>query len=437
MISTLPDPILHHILSFLEMRYVLQTCILSKRWNSLWTTLSFLTFERHTYGKTLPLKTEDEFMDYVHKVLLTRDVFTCIHTLRLSYFHVGDDAWLDIVVRRNIQELDLFIEFGYMEFELPYSLVNCKTLVVLKLEILLEQPDDEEEPTVFVELPESVNLPSLKKLVIRTFCFHGEEFMPKVLLNCPVLECLSIRNCGLHESDRLVVCGTQLKELEINGVFACEDNHYCEKICKIVVSAPLLKSFKCSGYIGNEYLLEDLSSLDKAEADMEVRRSYFDDWEENVVIPFGRKKRLGMNMVKFLDGISNAKSLTLSAWVIEVLPRVVEVHPTSFSARHLKVKTWLSKYSIQGIKYLLENSCNLETLIVEITKPKVKTAEIWESQEAAEVVSDYRFCKLRFVEIRNFQGYVNELELFKSMLKNAVALEKLTVLTSRKHSPDS
>ncbi|KAF9625771.1 hypothetical protein IFM89_026911 [Coptis chinensis] len=53
----------------------------------------------------------------------------------------------------------------------------------------------------------------------------------------------------------------------------------------------------------------------------------------------------------------------------KVLPCVVEVHPTSFSARHLKVKMWLSKYNIQSIKDLLENSCNLETHIVEITKP--------------------------------------------------------------------
>ncbi|KAF9625770.1 hypothetical protein IFM89_026910 [Coptis chinensis] len=52
----------------------------------------------------------------------------------------------------------------------------------------------------------------------------------------------------------------------------------------------------------------------------------------------------------------------------KVLPCVVEVHPTSFSARHLKVKMWLFKYNIQSIKDLLENSCNLETHIVEITK---------------------------------------------------------------------
>ncbi|KAF9588390.1 hypothetical protein IFM89_009405 [Coptis chinensis] len=120
-----------------------------------------------------------------------------------------------------------------------------------------------------------------------------------------------------------------------------------------------------------------------------------------------------------------------------VLPRAAEVIPTSFSTRHVKVKTWLSKYSIQGLKYILENSENLESLIVEITKPKVKTAGIWESQEAAEVVSACRFNKLRFVEIRNFQGYVNELELLKSMLKNAGALEKLTVLTSKNNLPDN
>ncbi|XP_026445006.1 F-box/FBD/LRR-repeat protein At1g16930-like isoform X2 [Papaver somniferum] len=44
-ISQLPDSIIHHILSFLsDTTYAVQTCVLSKRWRYLWTSLPVLKF---------------------------------------------------------------------------------------------------------------------------------------------------------------------------------------------------------------------------------------------------------------------------------------------------------------------------------------------------------------------------------------------------------
>lgn len=50
-LSELPDELIHHILLFLDAQFAVQTCILSKRWKFLWTTLPFLSFDEHIKRK--------------------------------------------------------------------------------------------------------------------------------------------------------------------------------------------------------------------------------------------------------------------------------------------------------------------------------------------------------------------------------------------------
>ncbi|KAL8525374.1 hypothetical protein ACS0TY_014849 [Phlomoides rotata] len=43
-LSELPDSLIHLIFSFLPMRKVLSTTLLSKRWKNLWTSVPYLNF---------------------------------------------------------------------------------------------------------------------------------------------------------------------------------------------------------------------------------------------------------------------------------------------------------------------------------------------------------------------------------------------------------
>lgn len=43
-ISILPDPLLHHILSFLDTKWAIRTSILSKRWKYIWTSIPNFDF---------------------------------------------------------------------------------------------------------------------------------------------------------------------------------------------------------------------------------------------------------------------------------------------------------------------------------------------------------------------------------------------------------
>ncbi|KAI9178247.1 hypothetical protein LWI28_024319 [Acer negundo] len=54
-LSEFLDPILHHILSFLPFRQVVQTCVLSKRWEKIWHSSPDLEFDRTIFDHCLRL----------------------------------------------------------------------------------------------------------------------------------------------------------------------------------------------------------------------------------------------------------------------------------------------------------------------------------------------------------------------------------------------
>ncbi|CAN1147846.1 F-box/LRR-repeat protein At3g59200, partial [Linum perenne] len=55
-LSDLPDSILHHILSFLDTKSFVQTCILSRRWRYVWKYVDVLTFSKSSFQPNLDLK---------------------------------------------------------------------------------------------------------------------------------------------------------------------------------------------------------------------------------------------------------------------------------------------------------------------------------------------------------------------------------------------
>ncbi|KAL5725994.1 hypothetical protein ACHQM5_009069 [Ranunculus cassubicifolius] len=154
-------------------------------------------------------------------------------------------------------------------------------------------------------------------------------------------------------------------------------------------------------------------------------------------------------MTKILQGLANAKSLNLSALLLEVLPKSTGDLPTPLPLlKQLKLTIWFSKNCIRSIMCLLEMSFNLETLLLQIThdccskhvtypycnETQVDPAKIWEYWQT-DLALDSNLCHLKFVEIRNIRGCVNELEFLKLLLKNAISLEKMTIFTSQEHYP--
>ncbi|KAF5197419.1 hypothetical protein FRX31_012994 [Thalictrum thalictroides] len=286
-------------------------------------------------------------------------------------------------------------------------------------------------------MPTSVKLPLLKTLHLESFCFHGNQFIQELLLGSPFLENISIINCGLHGSHNLTISTTQLKYLEIDNIYACigccgsvtrvsRDQHF--KNCKVEISAPMLTAFKCRAQISDKYLIHDLSSLATADIDMDIPKRSCYCVKKKLLFTLRQLIEFGETMMKFIQALHNATSLKLgTAFLLGVLRKAIGLRPTSYSAKYLKVRTSLSRDSMLATTHLLENSCNLEKLSIEISNKKLR----YYSTIEAELPTECRLDQLRFVEISNIHGSENELEFLALLLNKAIILEKLIIVCQK------
>ncbi|CAN1179660.1 FBD-associated F-box protein At5g18780 [Linum perenne] len=78
-LSDLPDCILHHILSFLDTKSSIRTCILSRRWRCVWKYVDVLNFSRSSFEDDL------HFQQHVDQVLSFRSDHSIIRKVKIDY----------------------------------------------------------------------------------------------------------------------------------------------------------------------------------------------------------------------------------------------------------------------------------------------------------------------------------------------------------------
>lgn len=139
-ISALPEGILHHILSFLDIKEVVQTCFISRRWRYVWKSVQDLNFDYSLWAqrpqtgkKKRPFLKKvirkDECMDFVDRVLFVfRDATSRIRKIQLSHHYLHDNGrlvtWL-LYLLPNVKEVYLETPDKLL-FILPHSLFTSK-----------------------------------------------------------------------------------------------------------------------------------------------------------------------------------------------------------------------------------------------------------------------------------------------------------------------
>ena len=137
-LSDLPDCVLLHILSFLNTKYAVQTCVLSKRWKNLWKRLPSL---RIGYSHFKDLRC---FEYFVHGFLGRRDRSTALQVLDF----MGTESHIERFVNSTL---------------LRSYLILCRTLTSLQISVASPQR------TLF---PKSFNFPALTILSLLSFDFR-------------------------------------------------------------------------------------------------------------------------------------------------------------------------------------------------------------------------------------------------------------------------
>ena len=280
-ISRLPDSLLCHIFSFLSPKEAVGISILSKRWENLWTLSPVFIF-------VIPLRLTGNYMnkvncviDYVNWVLAHRDGFA-IEKCNLSCYTLHASAhlysWTCAVIACMVQELTIKSEL-FRVGQLPWCLLTCKTLVVLKI-----------HGRFVLNFPTFICLPRLKFLYLNSVIYGDDASMQKLFSSCPVLEDLVIKR---HDWDGVGIMNISVPSLKRLSIFSLSLRSIGNYEYKVVINTPNLEYLETDDYMYEEYSVNFSPSL--VEACIQ-----------------------GTCVFGLLDGISQVKLLALSGDAMQV-----------------------------------------------------------------------------------------------------------------------
>jgi hypothetical protein len=239
-ISTLPDSILCHILSFLETIHAVTTSILSKRWKYLWLSVPVLDFDVQPTDLTTFLF----FNASVYSVLLSRNPSLPIKKFKLALLYDGAEdinlptltftKWINFVIQRGgLEHLDLFVHLPNVH-KLPNTIFTCKTLVSLHLLFFYLDSNNSNFS--------SFQLPSLKTLRLSLIVFPNDIDFMLLLAACPILENLTIKNLRwFHSEEESLSCCNRWKSFSLSNLSrASVDSTYFHFPLKVLQNVQML-----------------------------------------------------------------------------------------------------------------------------------------------------------------------------------------------------
>ncbi|KAI3872187.1 hypothetical protein MKW98_011679 [Papaver atlanticum] len=437
-ISKLPDFLIHHILSFVDIKQSVQTCILSKRWGNIWTSLPFLTFDRSVLSEG----GYPRFLDFVDYVLSLRDN-RCFDIRRFHLlggygtyrcnFMDRLHRWIIVVARSNVEDLEVQytgdISDDDDDFQVPSCVTTCKSLTKLELNLWTHGK---------IFLSNSISLPRLKYLKLKNTSFNHDELLTKLCSSCPVLEHLDLSGVSSTTPLNITISSLTLKHFELHIDYH-KSIHNTLRLCAPNLVYLVLSNLDCM-------LLEDVSSLVTADVRVQAKSRQLNAELPTIHAP---------DTLEFLKALHNVKYLTISFRPVlkdvRGLQELLEKQPFQFSnLQSLKLqKISLSTNSMQVIASLLKISPIIESLALELCQ-YAKFDHGYESDEGLnsgseseqEMESDQHtgettlslegmfantMKQLKSVEITGLDGSDTELKLIEILMKNAIVLKKMVL----------
>ncbi|OMO65615.1 hypothetical protein CCACVL1_21470 [Corchorus capsularis] len=415
-ISSLPDSILIHILSFLPTIDAVRT-VLVPRFRHLWHFLPTLTFDHSWYFDILkddpPVEGpfyHEKFLDFVRHVLVfhenaTLDEFVLEMDLNFQYSKdvetgnssLDEDVEYASREKRMASEVDSWVYFAMR-----------KNLKVLHLNF--SQWTDP-QPSASYRLPCVV----LREIVM------NDEIIDQILSACPVLEHLFLFRC--YRLCRLGIRNPSVKSLELFHPFDDE---------RLELSCPYIESLEIAGCM-DWVFLADVSSI-------VVSCITFSFNLECLLERYQTVK-------EFFEELSHGKMfkpcnkciLVFRTWQLMNQPGLL------FRWKYVEFELCPTKWHQPGISYLLRTSPYLETLAMYIpgrsgpfddthpptNRPWMESFNLdgesfWSSQEGA------FHCLENHLKTIKIYGDITKpyvIDMIDFLLKNAMVLEKLEIST--------
>uniref|UniRef100_M4CQJ1 FBD domain-containing protein n=1 Tax=Brassica campestris TaxID=3711 RepID=M4CQJ1_BRACM len=294
LISSLPEPLLVHILSFLTTEHAVWTSVLSSRWRHLWKWVPRLELDSFDF-------TNDKVcVDFIDKFLALQGKYY-LREFKLTIDHDEFDRDSEVslyepclgrVDMRKLERFQVQNRFGrgaFDDFRTRLTLSACEALVCLKLH--------------FVSLNEfeSLSLPCLKIMFLEDVVLPSDAAAEALISSSPVLEVLKI--C-LSRDDFVValrVCSPSLKSFTLKRVEPIYPHGH-----SVLIDAPKLEYLSLVDY----YHFRSFEIISKAESfkvDVDVEFELLTDYlAENKIV------------YNLLDNFSGVKDMTMSWKTLQV-----------------------------------------------------------------------------------------------------------------------
>ncbi|KAL1063815.1 hypothetical protein V6Z11_D13G168800 [Gossypium hirsutum] len=253
-ISSISDPILCRILSFLPIKDAVRTSILSPRWRYLFaSSMSILDFEECLQGVS-----KENFNNFNHFV--DRLLYIFPNQVSLECFRVDDDVcdvdslrlygWICATLWRGVKEIEIYFEKSPM---LPTQLFTSHSLVTLKLRFWGE-----------INVPTKVCLPNLRTLHLKVFTPSNDSVF-RLVSGCLALEDLLMVPGGSSLGRNAVnIHSPSLKRLVLD--FHVLLTKFPNDIGYVVkINAPSLECFEYNDSLGDFYTLSSMKLLEEAD----------------------------------------------------------------------------------------------------------------------------------------------------------------------------
>ncbi|KAG9439906.1 hypothetical protein H6P81_020071 [Aristolochia fimbriata] len=410
-LTALPDDLLHSILSFLPLKTIVRTSILSKEWETKWMELWVYSAKLEFGRQRAQSLSREGYADFVEKILKHHKGFK-VEKFQL-YFYPGREfdslsrEWIEIVLAKGVEELHLnfrgiqsrnirneVIRGRSSNFEfLPDSFYSSSSITSLSLRYCS-----------FIPPPNSlVSFRSLKSIALSWVKISGES-ISEILYHSPLLEELFIKSCGPLEATK--IDSPKMKRLTIDCCWDFSD--------QLEIFAPNLEKLHFTTHFSETPVLREVSSL----ADVVV---HVMDESESLC---------GLRWLRFLSGLAHVSSLSL---ILHPYPEnAVNVPNITFqNLRELSLNCFLSPADSFDI-CMFFTSCafpQMEKLTISLP---VGIVPFWLDGEEGDVEDpelslECEFRMLREIKIRNFLGREHEMKLVELLLGITPVLEKLVL----------
>ncbi|XP_026417540.1 F-box/LRR-repeat protein At3g59200-like [Papaver somniferum] len=265
-ISKLPDPLLHHILSFLPTECAVSTTVLSKRWKNVWISVPVLDFRNWNHEDGYEYSDDEDgyeycdeedgydyhddkqttkFMDYVDRVLVQRNMLNinkfCLNCEN-EYFDLKRvNAWITTAGKCQVKEFIFSWRNSHPSNDevMPDSLFTCQSLTTLDF-----------------QFPE---LGVLKILRLTNVAYEDQKSAGKLFSSCPVLEELCLTDCGWENVQFIRISAPRLKSFTLNGCLGS----YMES-ARVKIDAPNLLSFTFCDWLPEDFVVDSFPLLQDA-----------------------------------------------------------------------------------------------------------------------------------------------------------------------------